>query len=66
LINNKDWISAVKFWFDPQGKLMQAESTLSEELNARVDSLQVQLTARLASHVSRRINNEAKQNHWSL
>jgi hypothetical protein len=45
---------------------MQAESTVSEELNARADSLQLQLTARLASHVSCRIQDEAKQNHWSL
>jgi hypothetical protein len=66
LLNNKDWISAIKFCFVPQGKLMQAESAVTEELNARADSLQVQLTARLASHVSCQINDEAKHNHWSL
>jgi hypothetical protein len=63
---NKDWMSAVKLCFDPQGKLMQEESTVSDEMKSRANSLQVQLTARLASHVSRRINDEAKHNHWSL
>jgi hypothetical protein len=38
LLNNKDWISAVKFCCDPQGKLMQAESMVTEELNTRTVS----------------------------
>jgi hypothetical protein len=66
-LENKDWISAVKFCFDPQGKSIQTDSTaVSDEMKARADSLQVQLTARLASHVSCRVNDEAKHNHWSL
>jgi hypothetical protein len=45
LLDNKDWISTVKFCFDPQGKLMQAESMVNEEMKARADSLKMQLIA---------------------
>jgi hypothetical protein len=66
LPNNRLWIIGVKFCFDPQGKLMQTESMVTEEMKARAESLQVQLTAQLASHVSCQINDEAKHNHSSL